>query len=227
MLVESTIEDGAGIIRLNRPEKRNSLTHAMVDQFDAMIDEFEARAVPVVIIEGAPPVFCAGNDLVEARSRVEPAAADRLLATLMTRPFFFIAAVGGAALGAGMAIAAVCPVVVASEEAWFSLPEVDIGLFPTGVTMYLEDLIGPRLAMTLGLSKDRLDAHGAASVGLVTQVVAAGGERTAAKEWAARLLAVPQVTDTGRKAWQARFASPAYHARAAVLTDLLRAQDLT
>lgn len=221
-LVSSSVSGGVGRLRLTRPDKRNALTHAMVDEVIEAMDAFAAAGAAVAVLEADPPVFCAGNDLREARADRDRAAAERILGALLERPLHWIAAVEGPALGAGVAVVAACPVAIASEDAWFSLPEITIGLFPAGVTPYLEPLIGLREAHTAGLSGERLPA--AAVARLVTETVPPGEVHDRVDAWAEHLVANPQVAAAGRESWQRRFRTAAFTERRDSLDEILRAQ---
>lgn len=226
-LVVSEIRDGVGWLRLSRASKRNALSHALVDQAIEAMDEFENAGVEVAVLTAEPPIFCAGNDLVEARANPDHAAADRFLRELLERPLLWIAAVAGPALGAGVAVAAVCPITLASDEAWFSLPELEIGLFPSGVLRYIETFIGPRLGLELGISGRRFEAAEARAYGLVNEVVPANELATAVSRWIRVTTARPPVTRAARESWRQLFRTEAVAERAAQLDRILAEQEFT
>lgn len=223
-LVASEIRNGVGWLRLTRPEKRNALSHALVDEAVAAIDAFEGAGVEVAVLEGEPPIFCAGNDLVEARSDPDNAAADRFLGELLERPLLWIAAVSGPALGAGVAVAAVCPIAVACTESWMALPELEIGLFPAGVLRYIEAFVGPRRGLELGLSGRRMEPSEARACGIVNQVVPAAELDAAVASWVTQAIARPSVTAAARESWQTMFRTDAASERAGQLDRILASQ---
>src|SRR4051794_12889717 len=115
--------DGVGHLRLERPDKRNAINHAMVDEAIDSIGRFVDSGVSVAVLCASGPVFCAGSDLDEPWDTGETPAADRMVAALLERPILWIAAVAGPTLGAGVGLVAACPVAVAADSAWFALPE--------------------------------------------------------------------------------------------------------
>lgn len=224
-LVDARIRpDGAGELRLTRSDKRNALSHELVDEALAAMDEWQAAGVSVAVLTADPPVFCAGNDLVEARADRDNPAADRFLGALLERPLFWIASLSGPLLGAGVSVAAVCPIAVADERAWLRLPEREIGLYPAGVAPYIEDQLGPRLALTLGMSGEPLEAVAAVELGLYTELAGSGQLDARVDHWCGVAGSRPQVTDAARRSWQLRFGTNAARDRAAQLQTILDAQ---
>lgn len=219
-LVATAIAGGIGRLRLTRPEQRNALNRALVDEAVAGMQRLAAAGVTVAVLEAEPPVFCAGNDLAEMDDPATGPAMD-LVRALVDGPLFWIAAVSGPALGAGVAMAAVCPVAVAAESAWFALPEHRHGLFPGGMVPFLEVVVGPRPAMRAALTGDPLSARDAATLGLVDEVVPDAGLPERTQEWGERLIAQAAVTDAARDAWQAQFRTEAFAGRLEHLLSLL------
>ncbi|MDQ6525221.1 enoyl-CoA hydratase/isomerase family protein [Nocardioides sp. LHD-245] len=224
-LVESWIRpDGAGELRLNFPEKRNSLSHALVDEVAEAMDKWEATDVEVAVLSAVPPIFCAGNDLVEARTDRQNAAADRMVELLLERPIFWIMAASGPLLGAGVTVAAITPVVIADENAWLALPEREIGLFPAGVLTYVEDQWGSRRSLALGLSGERMSPTEAVQRDVYTELVESGRLDERVDHWCALAVERPQVTRAARRTWQGRFSSSAASERGAFLKEVLDSQ---
>jgi enoyl-CoA hydratase/carnithine racemase len=226
MLVRSEIEGRVGRLTLNRPEKRNAITHAMGDEFLAAVAEFLAAGVEIVELRGAGSIFCAGADLQEAISDPLNPAPERVLASMMTAPIFWVATVHGPALGAGVSVVSVCPLVLMSVGTWFSLPEVDIGLMPTAVIAYLEPAIGSRLALELGLTGRRVQAEEAVRVGLANEVIAPEHLKKRATEWLASLAQRSSITRTAGEAWRARFKTDHFVSRKAELDEMLDVEAL-
>lgn len=225
-LIASEIDGDVGRLRLTRPEKHNALNQELVDQAVAAMDEYAAAGVRVAVLEAAPPTFCAGNDLTEARAGMDGAASDRFLAELLERPLFWIAVVSGPALGAGAAVAAACPVTLATDQAWFALPESGLGLFPARALRYIEPFVGPRLAVELGLSARRLGPEEARAAGIVNEVVPVSELNGAVARWVAHATAHPAVTTAARESWQELFRTDAAVQRAAQLERIFAAQEL-
>jgi enoyl-CoA hydratase/carnithine racemase len=175
-------------ITLNRPEKRNALSHALRLEIVGALDEVQKDdAISVVILTGAGPVFCAGFDLSEFKQDAH-AFADIVEAgepqdgsiwtsgqlmheRLGTFAKPLIGAINGPALAGGFDVAVQCDVRIASETAQFGHPEIKFGA-PTLVTI-LSQIVGGAVARDLALSGRKIDATEAHRVGLVSKVVPA------------------------------------------------------
>lgn len=224
-MIRARVEDGVGRVTLARPEKRNALTLDIASAIAVAAEEFAAAGVGVAVLDAEGPIFCAGNDLGEARADPGDTAMTRVLDVLLTGPVCWVAAVEQPALGGGLAVVCACPVAVAADDTWFALPEVSLGVFPSAVVAFLEGSLGPRRALTLGLTGDRLPAAGAAAAGVVTEAVPRAEVAARAADWAARLASRPAVTASGLASWQSYFATAAFAERQQALDVILRAQD--
>jgi enoyl-CoA hydratase/carnithine racemase len=172
-------EEGLATVTMNRGEKRNPLSTAMMT---ALIDIFEKlgqrREVRAVILAGAGPAFSAGHDLSEMRGRdlefyrYEFDLCARLMQTVQAIPQPVIARVHGIATAAGCQLVATCDLAIASEGARFATPGVKIGLFCSTPMVALSRAIGRKRALEMLLSGQPIDAHRAAEWGLVNRVVA-------------------------------------------------------
>lgn len=170
---------GVATIFLNRPERSNAFDQLMLDE---LAREFFVRgadeATRIVILRGLGKHFCAGADL-SARgngSRDESAAHASLADVLMGLdrvPKPTIAAVHGAAVGGGAAVVACCDIAIATEAAFFSVPEVRAGMAPLGVAPFLARALGQRSFLRYGLTGERFSAADALRLGLVHEVVEA------------------------------------------------------
>jgi enoyl-CoA hydratase/carnithine racemase len=222
--VECRVEGDVGVVRLTRAEKRNAIDAEMADQFIAAAEELTAAGVGVALLEAEPPSFCSGNDIGElGEERDGPASAERVLRALLSTPIFWVAVIEGAAIGAGVSIASACPLTIASPRARFVLSEVEaVGLYPTGVLVHLEKVVGPRTALELALFGEPLEARRALEIGLVNEVEPNAGAR--ARELAVRIAAKPAIADAARRAWQGRWGIGAAREREAELGALLDAQ---
>jgi methylglutaconyl-CoA hydratase len=170
---------GIATILLNRPERSNALDQRALDDLAQQFDERGAdERTRIVVIRGAGKHFCSGADLVARAAGPEPSARQTsivdMLAALDRLPKPTIAAVHGAAIGGGAALAACCDVVLAADNAFFSVPEVRIGMPPLGVTPFLIRAMGHRSVRRYGLSGERFGVAEALRTGLVHEVVAAG-----------------------------------------------------
>ena len=215
------VADGVATITFARPEVRNALTEAMRADLAAALAEVKAgqmNHIRALVIAGDGPAFCAGGDIARlTASTAEPPAATRarlqgsheLLATLLDLDIPVIAAVQGAAAGAGASIAFACDLVLASPEARFVLSFGRLGLVPDwGAMWLLPRLVGLQRAKELVLTARNLTADEAQAMGLVTRVVPG--------EW---LLATAH-------AWGRRFAAASPLALSIAKEALDRAQDM-
>jgi methylglutaconyl-CoA hydratase len=169
-------------VLLNRPERGNAFDQFMLDELAQAFAALAADAgVRVVVLRGSGRHFCTGADLA---ARVGAAPADAppvatapvslrdVLASLDTLPKPTVAVVHGAAVGGGAAFAACCDVVIAAADAFFSIPEVRVGMPPLGVAPFLVRAIGHRSFRRYGLSGERIPATEALRLGLAHQICA-------------------------------------------------------
>lgn len=165
------------VLTLDDPKRRNALTDALVADIVTAMGDLEADAsVGAVVITGTPPAFCAGADLTNLTSLSsdgdqDPAGVREIYEGFLrvyssTLPT--VAAVNGAAVGAGFNLALACDVRIASPAARFDARFVQIGLHPGGGhTWLLERAIGPQAAAAMVLFGERLDGQAGLSRGLV------------------------------------------------------------
>jgi methylglutaconyl-CoA hydratase len=148
----------------------------MLDELAATLAAFSADAgVRLVVLRGSGRHFCTGADLA---GRATAAPADEgthaslrdVLTALDTLPKPTLALVHGAAVGGGAAFAACCDIAVATEEAFFSFPEVRVGMAPLGVAPFIVRAIGHRAFRRFGCSGERISATEARRLGLVHEV---------------------------------------------------------
>jgi methylglutaconyl-CoA hydratase len=173
----------AAVLTLNRADKRNALSRALIGALtDAFQRAQEDPAARAVILTGAGPVFCAGMDLAELAEtldREQESAKvwdDALrLATLYdliySLPKPTIAAVNGAAVAGGAGLVTVCDLALAAPEARFGYPEVRRGLVAAMVMPHLLRHVGERVARFLLLTGELIDATEACRTGLINAVV--------------------------------------------------------
>ncbi|MGU3536588.1 enoyl-CoA hydratase [Methylobacterium sp. A54F] len=202
--------DGIATLTLNRGPQRNALSLALMDALQERLDAIAAdRAVRVVILRGAGPAFCAGHDLKEMRAHPDPAFAQvlfetcaRLMLTIARLPQAVIAAVHGIATAAGCQLVATCDLAVATEEARFATPGVQIGLFCSTPMVALSRAVPRKAAMEMLLLGEPVDAAEAHRIGLVNRVVPAAELDAAARAMAARIAAkAPRVLSLGKAAF--------------------------
>lgn len=185
-------------ITLNRPEKRNAISTAMIEELLSALDEAEKSVARVVILTGAGKAFCSGMDLeslqVIAGQSPEQNFEDskrmaRMFRRIWSYPKPLIAAVNGPATAGGCGIATLCDFTLAVPEAKFGYSEVRIGFVPGIVSVFLVRQIGEKRARELLLSGRIVDAAEAHRIGLVSEIVPAEKLLPAARELAASLLA--------------------------------------
>ena len=176
-------------LTLDRPQAMNSLTLGMHYALQAAFDDFAAdEGQRVCVITGAgEAAFCAGSDL-KAMAAGEAGPYPRCGYAGLSERFDLakpvIAAVNGLALGGGFEIALACDIVVAAETASFGLPEPLVGTVALGGGLHrLPRQIGLKPAMGLALSSRRIAAAEAFRLGLVNEVVVAGGLGAAVDRW--------------------------------------------
>jgi len=181
--VELTIEERGPFARitLNRTEKRNALTRALLERLAKLFAQISTRTdLRAVILTGAgAEAFSAGTDIAElaaldeagARAAAERGQAVCDLIELCGVPV--IAAVNGAAVGGGCELALACHLRIAASHATFALPEIKLGMIPAyGGTQRLARAIGKGRALAAMLAGDTISAEEALRLGLVNRVVA-------------------------------------------------------
>jgi enoyl-CoA hydratase len=166
------------VVRLNRPEARNALSDALMDELVARLAELDADGdVRCIVLAGDERAFAAGADIAElaAATAVELYQAPRVARWDAIRKLStpLVAAVSGWCLGGGCELAMTCDLIVASDTARFGQPETGLGIIPgAGGTQRLARAVGKALAMDMVLTGRILTAHEALAAGLVARVVA-------------------------------------------------------
>jgi len=199
MTLLADCDAGVLTLTLNRPEKRNALSAALIGELNGELDRADIDpAVRVVVIRGAGKDFCAGADLDELLASVglspeENERSARQLGRVFTRiralPKPVVAVVHGRALAGGAGLATGCDLVLASETAQFGYPEVQRGFVPAMVIAILVRLTGERRAFDLVATGRLLSAQEALEAGLVSRVLPAAGFDAAAAGVVASLAA--------------------------------------
>lgn len=170
--VERPVE-GVTVVTLNRPDSRNALSIALIEELTAAIAGIE-KTERVLILKGNGPVFCAGLDLKEAndRSQAEKSAhaLARLFEVVYHSPLVTIAAVHGAAIAGGAGLMTLCDIVVAAEDTQIGYPETKRGLVAAMVMAPLLNQVDERLAREMLLTGEIISADRAKNCGLVNCV---------------------------------------------------------
>lgn len=181
-----TYDGSIATVTLNRPEKRNAISNALIDDLLRALEEVEQSAAQVLILTGNGKAFCAGMDIEDLRavaslspeeSHSDSLRTTRLLRTLFVSLYKFpkvtIAAVNGPAIAGGCGLATLCDFTIASDVAKFGYTEVRIGFIPALVSTFLLRQVGEKQARDLLLTGRLFGADEAFRLGLVTEVVAA------------------------------------------------------
>lgn len=211
--VDLRTAERVAVVTLNDPERRNALNAEMVRLMGEIFDGLEADdGVGAVVVTGAAPAFCAGADLGDlasaTRESLKAVYEGFLRVSRSTLPT--VAAVNGAAVGAGMNLALACDVRVAARRAKFDTRFLDLGLHPGGGhTWMLRRAVGPSTAAALVLFGQVANGEEAERIGLAWRCVdddalvdeavamaarAASGPRELAVEIKATLAAMATVT---------------------------------
>ncbi len=188
--------DGVATITLNNPGERNTLTAPMVAEIIAAMDDIETdEKIGAIVVTGAAPAFCAGANL----GNLAEATGDSLkniyegFLRIAYSPLPTLAAVNGAAVGAGMNLALGCDVRVAARRAKFDTRFLQIGIHPGGGhTWMLRRIAGPQAAMASVIFGEILDGAEAERIGLAWKCVDDDQLLTYAHEMAARAASRPR-----------------------------------
>ena len=183
------------IITINRPDKRNALNIKTREEGAALLDQLrEDDSVGVVVFTGAgDKAFIAGADIGEFAGRTaitqrEVMTSRSLFTAIDTFPKPVIAMINGYCLGGGCELALACDIRIASENASFGQPEINLGIIPGGGgTQRLPRLVGEGKAMEMILTGEIIDARTAFTIGLVNHVVPADQLQAKTLEMANRI----------------------------------------
>lgn len=171
-MIRSTGDADVRVVTIDRPDRRNALRPADLDDLAAAVEETDE---PVLLLRGAGDAFCAGADLDAVADHEDPAAlarhGQRVANTIERAEPVVVAGVDGAARGGGVELALAADVRVATPDATFGEPGVTFGLFGSwGGTVRLPRIMGEGDAMDFALSGRVLDAEAARRTGLVSRV---------------------------------------------------------
>lgn len=182
-LVLTAQHEGIATLVLNRPERLNALNNELAIALSEALDRVaEDASVRVVVLTGAGRAFCAGGDLGVIRAgrdsgdvkQLEPLLRAGMQSVMRMRTMKqpVIAAVNGAAAGAGMSIALAADVRIAADEASLGMNFAKVGLFPDyGATYFLPQFVGPSRAAEMFYTGEMIDAPTALRLGIVNRVV--------------------------------------------------------
>lgn len=207
LLVE--INPNIARITLNRPERRNALSLALMQELNACLHLLgKSREVGAMILAAAGNVFSSGHDLSEMRGRTINEyrllfdACVELMTTIQRVPQPVIAEVQGTATAAGCQLVATCDLAIAVETAKFATPGVRIGLFCSTPMVALTRAIGRKRALQMLMTGAPIDATTAAEWGLINQVVAPDQLRVETEKLARQIAeASPLTLGIGKQAF--------------------------
>jgi enoyl-CoA hydratase/carnithine racemase len=198
---------GVAVLTLNRPQARNSLSEAMLEALgDALTAIAHEASVRAVVLTANGPAFSAGHDLKELNARRSDEDRGRayfkhimkmcsaVMQQIVMLPQPVIAAVQGTATAAGCQLVASCDLAIASHNAKFATPGVNIGLFCSTPMVALSRNVSPKHAMEMLLTGEMISAEDALRIGLVNRVVAPGHEREEALKLAEKITAKSALT---------------------------------
>ena len=188
--------DGVATLTLNNPTERNTLTAPMVADILAAMDDVENDStIGAIVVTGAAPAFCAGANLGNLATATPESLSNIYegFLRIARSPLPTIAAVNGAAVGAGMNLALGCDVRLAARRAKFDTRFLQIGIHPGGGhTWMLRRIAGPQATMATVIFGEILDGAEAERVGLVWKCVDDDALLATAHEMAARAASAPR-----------------------------------
>jgi len=194
--VRTDVRDHVATLTLDHPEERNTLTASMVEEITAAMDEIEGdESIGALVVTGAPPAFCAGANLGNLGSADGSSLGNVYegFLRIARSPLPTIAAVNGAAVGAGMNLALGCDVRLAARRAKFDTRFLQLGLHPGGGhTWMFRRIAGPQAVMAAVIFGEVLDGAEAERVGLVYRCVDDDALLDQAQEMAARAASAPR-----------------------------------
>jgi enoyl-CoA hydratase len=192
--------DDVLLVTIDRPERRNALDHDALDGLLGALDQARTRPVRVLVLAGAAEHFCAGADLTTVEDDGFVAKLHDLLDGLRTAPFPTMAAVDGAALGAGTQLALACDLRIATPDASFGIPAGKLGLMTDQWTVTrLAAVAGQSVARAMLLAAEPFSGVRAHATGLVTRLAEPGRLVDDALEWAGQIARLAPLTLAGFK----------------------------
>ena len=196
--IEVNIDAGVAKVTLNRPDRLNAISLKMLEEIKQLMELVEkSNEVRVVVITGGGKYFSAGADIVEVSGiettfdAFEYMRNIQLVFNSLTKlPKPVIAGVNGLALGGGCELALACDLRIASENATFGVPEIDIGVLPGGGgTQRLPRLLGICKAKEMLYTGRRITAKEACDMGMINKVVPFGELQQEVDSWAKEIVA--------------------------------------
>jgi enoyl-CoA hydratase len=192
-------------LTIDRPDRRNAVDHATLDALAAGVQRASDAGARAIVLSGAGGHFCAGADLTTLEDAGFASVLREVLDLFSSIPITTIAAIDGAALGAGTQLAMACDLRVATASARFGIPAAKLGLMVDGPTVQrLVALAGASTARAMLLAAETIDGAAAHRIGFVHRV----GTLDDALAWAAEVAALAPLTIAGHKLTLERQAPP-------------------
>jgi 2-(1,2-epoxy-1,2-dihydrophenyl)acetyl-CoA isomerase len=209
--LSAEFENGVAVLTMNRPERRNALTGEMLDAMATVLERIERdTAIGCVVLTGAGGGFCAGGDVkdmaatgglssggslsLDARIHSQRSSHRNTAGRIYAMPKPVIAALPGAAAGAGLSLALACDLRIMADNAVITTAFARVGFSGDyGGTFFLTQLVGSAKARELFYFSERLGADECLSLGIANRVVAADALMSETMSWARRLAAGPRV----------------------------------
>ena len=188
--------DAITVVTLDRPERRNALDHATLEELTEVLAAAQARPTRVLVLTGASGHFCAGADLQGVEDATFATLLQGVLDRLVGVSFPTLAAIEGAALGAGTQLAVACDLRVATADASFGIPAAKLGLMVNHWTVQrVATLLGPSTARAVLLAAEVVRGDAALRLGLVNRE----GALPEALAWAEQIATLAPLTIAGHK----------------------------
>ncbi|MCI0751537.1 MAG: enoyl-CoA hydratase/isomerase family protein [Flammeovirgaceae bacterium] len=196
--IEYNVSNRIGNITLNRPEKRNALSHELVSELTEAFSKAESDAdVKVIVLKAKGEAFCAGADLAYLQQLQNNSFGENLADSTHLKKLFekiytlrkvVIAQVQGHALAGGCGLATVCDFVFSVPEAKFGYTEVKIGFIPAIVMFFLLRKVGEAKAKQLLLTGDLISADEAWQLGFVNKIITKENLESQVNDFAGKLI---------------------------------------
>ena len=197
-MIRTSVHDDGRVVcaTIDRPERRNALNHDALDGLAAAVAEATSTGARVLVLTGADGHFCAGADLSGVEDPAFVVRLNEVLESLRSASFPTIAAVDGAALGAGTQLAVACDLRVATEGATFGIPAAKLGLMVDGWTVQrLVSMAGQGTARAMLLAAETMGGADAHRIGVVQRI----GDLDEALGWATSIARLAPLTIAGHK----------------------------
>lgn len=190
-MIDIARDEGLWVLTLNRPDKANSVTRAMLTTLADTVEAARAEGAPALILTGAGKVFSAGADLDDARAGLATDPVwERLSAAVAGFPGLTIAALNGTLAGGAMGMALACDLRLAVPGAKFFYPVMKLGFLPQpSDPARLVALVGPARARMILMAGQKIEADEALSWGLIDRIVPSEALLDTARTLAADVLA--------------------------------------